>query len=812
MLDSPSARILYMDDDAGLRRLLQKRLERAGYAVDTVADGEHGLAMVEGGSYEVVFVDHAMPGLGGLEVLRALQSRKQCPPVVMVTGIGSEQLAVAAMKEGAADYLVKDCEARYLDLLPAVIEKAVAQRHAEEALQAGQQEARRFSERLTTLHEVTNELTRAGNFDELCLAAVELGRSRLGFERLGLWFVGSDSTEAIGAFGVDEEGGIRDERGQHLKVSPESVLGRLFRREALSELRREDPLLNDMGAPVGSGDHAVAGLWDGEKIVGCLCLDNLPTGESITERDRELLVLYASALGHLCTRKRAEAERERLATAIEQVPDTIVITDPAGTIQYVNPAFTRITGYSREEAIGENPRLLKSGQHDEDFYRELWDTLGRGEVWSGEFVNRRRDGTHYQEEAVLSPVREAGGSLVGYVAVKRDVTHERRVQKELEEQNRLATVGQLAAGIAHEFNNLLTGMMGTAQLMQIQDRLSARAEQRVAVIYEQGQRAARLISQLLDFSRKSVLVRLRPLDLVGLVRESAGLIRQRLPANVSLSIDTALRECLANADVTQVERVLENVTANAIHALRGGGELRIGVSRLTVTSEDDAPAVGMAPGNWVALSVQDNGVGMPGAVVERMFEPFYTTKDVGQGSGLGLAQVYGIVQQHQGAIQVQSAPGKGTTLTVYLPAYQVAADAQETAEPPPAEPVTLLVVEHEPRILQVLRDMLAGLGYEVLTAADDAQAAGVYDDNAERVQAAVLGVGVPGPAGWKLLQSLRLRDPSLHAVAVTGYPLREDSPSLQEPGVAAWVQTPTTMKALHDAVGKAVAARKAAAT
>ena len=256
--------------------------------------------------------------------------------------------------------------------------------------------------------------------------------------------------------------------------------------------------------------------------------------------------------------RKAEQELIRLSLAVEQAAETIMITEPDGTIVYVNPAFEAITGYSCSEAIGKNPRILKSGNQSLEFYRNLWSTLGQGEIWSGRFVNRRKDGRLYDEEAVISPVRDASGNIIHFVAVKRDVTQELTLTAQLQQAQKMEAIGALAGGVAHDFNNLLTTIMGFAELALLENGLDSRVREHIARIPEQGRRAAKLISQLLAFSRRAVTER-QTLSLSAAIKETAKMLERTISENVSIVLDIPKSAAMINADPTQIQQVILNL-------------------------------------------------------------------------------------------------------------------------------------------------------------------------------------------------------------------------------------------------------------
>ncbi len=367
--------------------------------------------------------------------------------------------------------------------------------------------------------------------------------------------------------------------------------------------------------------------------------------------------------------KRIQAERalRRLAAAVDQAPVSIVITDAGGRIEYVNPAFERISGWPAAEVLGKNPRLLKSGRHDAAFYRDLWETIAAGRTWEGQLFNRRRDGRLFAEQAVIAPVREEGGAIDHYVAVKRDVTRELELAEQLAQAQKMESIGRLAGGVAHDFNNLLTVILATASAMG--EALGAGepiAAEDVSEIRDAALRGRDLTRQLLAFAREQPL---HPgtLDLAGELHRSAALLRRALGEGVALSVSAPPDLWPVLGDASQLERVLVNLAVNARDAMPAGGRVALGAENLAAGPAEAARFPGMAPGEYVRLSFRDSGAGMAPETLARAYEPFFTTKPFGQGTGLGLSTVHGIVKQSGGFIRVESAPGQGTLFEICLP-------------------------------------------------------------------------------------------------------------------------------------------------
>jgi two-component system cell cycle sensor histidine kinase/response regulator CckA len=470
-------------------------------------------------------------------------------------------------------------------------------------------------------------------------------------------------------------------------------------------------------------------------------------------------------------RKRAEEARARLATAIDQAAESIIITDIAGTIQYVNPAFERTSGYSQVEALGQTPRILKSGKQNAAFYEDMWATITAGQVWQGRIVNRRKDGNLYTEEGTISPVRDERGTIANYVAVKRDVSRELRLEEQYYQAQKMEAVGRLTAGVAHDFNNILTAINGFSELISLELAPDDPLQDSVKKVLGSGQRATGLVRQLMAFSRKQI-VQPAVLDLNEVIANVDKMLRRIIGEDVELHTVPAPGLWLTRADPVQVEQVILNLAVNARDAMPDGGKLTIETANVTLDEGYAARHLGAQPGEYVLLAVSDTGTGMREEVKSHLFEPFFTTKELGRGTGLGLATVYGIVKQGGGDIQVYSEEGVGTTFKVYLPRVEQAAPSVAPAPVTPEMPAgreTILLVEDDEGARDLTRRVLGGLGYTLLVTKDGQEALRLAAEYPDSIHLLLTDVVLPGMSGTALAEQLARSHPGLKTLYMSGY-------------------------------------------
>lgn len=470
--------------------------------------------------------------------------------------------------------------------------------------------------------------------------------------------------------------------------------------------------------------------------------------------------------------KHAEEELRKLSQAIEQSPVSIIITDTKGRIEFVNSKFCEISGYSRVEALGENTRIFKTGETSAEEYRQLWQTISAGEVWSGKFHNRRKNGELFWEQATIAPVRDAQQRITHYVAVKEDITERKRLEEQLHQAQKLESIGQLAGGVAHDFNNMLAVILGQTQLALEKVQPNHTVRLNLHQILKATERSAELTRQLLAFARKQVIAP-KEIDLNEALTGMLKMVRRLIGEEIDLAWIPENQPLPVNMDPTQIDQILVNLCINARDAISGVGKVTIETHRADIDETycvDHAEAIS---GEYVLLTVSDNGRGMDSATLERIFEPFFTTKGIGCGTGLGLATVYGIVKQNHGFINVYSEPAQGTTFKIYLPRLAEGAvldQKERQIESIARGDETILLVEDEPGILNIAQQMLENYGYRVLTAATPGEAIAVVRECTDEVHLLISDVVMPEMNGPELMKKISSMYPRIRCLYISGYP------------------------------------------
>ncbi len=504
--------------------------------------------------------------------------------------------------------------------------------------------------------------------------------------------------------------------------------------------------------------------------------------------------------------RRAEAQLRLQSAALNAAANAIVITDQEGSIQWVNPAFCDLTGYTTAEVLGKNPRdLVKSGQHPPKFYKKLWETILAGQVWRGEIINRRKDGSLYFEEETITPLRNGQGQISHFIAIKQDITGRKQLEMEnvkltaqFHEAQKMESMGQLAGGIAHDFNNLLVPIIGYASLGMKNLAPDSELYDDLTRIKTAGKKAAELIRLILAFSQRQTLA-METVDLNEVIGELLKMLRRLIGEDIEWQVRLAPDLPRLKADKGQLERVLMNLVVNARDAMPQGGKLTLETTSVALDEAAVAGHIGLPPGTYALLTINDTGHGIDAATQQRIFEPFFTTKEPGRGTGLGLATVYGIVKQHGGDIWVDSEPGVGTTFKIYLPptAEPASTPPAERAEPAPLYGTeTVLVVEDEAKVRQLVSQTLKIYGYQVLEAPDPAAALTLAAAYPGHIQLLLTDVIMPEMNGWELYQRLSPQRSNLKVLYMSGY----SSEIITQHNIliegAAFLQKPFTIESL----------------
>jgi len=532
-----------------------------------------------------------------------------------------------------------------------------------------------------------------------------------------------------------------------------------------------DRLLNEQGEPV-------AIVAAGQDITERKQAENglrKRTAEAETSRRALLYMLEDLTQAQKAVTDANKALR-KLSCCVEQSGEAILITDRQGNIEYVNPAFTRLTGYAAAEAIGRNPKILNSGNQDAAFYRDMWQTIAAGRSWQGKVIDKRKDGSFYPALLTISPIHDQSDNTLQFthfVGIQSDLTRIDDAEERFQQAQKMEAIGTLVGGIAHDFNNMLAGMTGNLYLAKKRAQGMPEILHRLDTVEALSYRASEMIAQLLAFARKGT-INMQAIPLTSYIKEVMKLLSVSVPENIRVEQHICSDDLQVKGDSTQIHQMLMNLVNNARDALDG-----IDKPMLTITLEPfEADETFVQQRNWhihsrrfAHISVRDNGCGIPAHQIKHLFEPFFTTKEQGKGTGLGLAMVYGAVKSHQGFVEVESKAGKGATFHLYLPlvAARSETDQVHAEEPVKGNGECILLVDDEPHLLAAGRDLLTSLGYKVLTAVNGQEAVDTFKAKADSIDLVILDVVMPVMGGVVACQCMREIRANIKVIYSTGY-------------------------------------------
>lgn len=524
--------------------------------------------------------------------------------------------------------------------------------------------------------------------------------------------------------------------------------------------------------------------------------------------DKDQVIGLSGVAADISRRVKMEEEQAILSAAMEQAVESIVITDKYGKIIYVNPAFENITGYIKNEAIGRNPNIVKSGFHGSFFYEEMWNRLKKGLTWNGYLKNKSKDGNIYEEEASISPVFDRTGEIQHFVAVKRDVTQERRMEAQLRKAQKLEAIGTLAGGIAHDFNNILFPIIGFSELLSNKYEKGSEEKRYVKNILSAAYRARDLVHQILTFSRQNEEEK-KPVRIDIIIIEALKLLRASIPSTIEIKTDIENTPLTVLADSTKIHQLAMNLGTNAYQAMEErGGVLGIYLKTVDIDEEDIDRSVmtDISSGKYLRFTVSDTGTGIPRYILERIFDPYFTTKPQGKGTGLGLATVHGIVQSCKGFIRVYSEEGKGSSFNVFLP---VVSDLDYSGEKFLPQSIKggfehILVADDEELIVEVIGDMLKDLGYKTTLRTSSVEAFEAFKANPESFDLLVTDHTMPNMTGFELARKIHTIRKDLPVIVCSGFSEIVAVDKGRKHEISSFIMKPVLKTDLASAVRKAI--------
>ena len=494
------------------------------------------------------------------------------------------------------------------------------------------------------------------------------------------------------------------------------------------------------------------------KIIGTLCI-----GVDITQQQK------------------IKDQLSLLATVTEQASEMIIVTDLNGNIEFVNKIFENISGYNNYEVIGKNPKILKSGKQDANFYKDLWNTISNGNTWRGVIVNRKKNGDLYTEESAIFPIKTNTGKITNYVAVKHDISKEKELEDQLFQSQKLEAIGQLTSGMAHDFNNLLTVISGYAEIERSLCGKDSHSYKNLSTILQASNKASGLIKKLLAFIRKDI-ARPKVLQINDIINNMKDILRRLISEDIELIYLLDDNMPFIKADPAQIEQILINLTVNAMDAILANKNsnnktITFRTSKRFVNKSLSKKDITKSKGSYILLSISDTGVGIPNTIIKKVFDPFFTTKEKGKGTGLGLSTIYRIVKQNKGSITINSSINKDTTFDIYWPVFNEKLVDNSIAKRDKDMKIevvngigTILMIEDNDIVREIGNKILTTAGYDVISFSSGEEALEWFSDNLNNeIDLLFTDIVMEGMDGRKLVDNIRVLKPDIKVLYTSGY-------------------------------------------
>ncbi len=790
--------ILTIDDDVAIRDSFRSYLEDYDYRVIEAENGRIGLDSFNSNNPDLVLVDLRMPEVDGLEVVRVIKETNPEIPIVVISGTGVIRDAIRALKLGAWDYLFKPIED--LSILSHTIEQSLERaRLLRENKQYQQNLENEVNQRTAELKRTNEELKR-----EIIIRE----SAELKFEKSERMLDSILKTVPDVIYRLDKQGQIIfiNDAVKKYGYDPSELIGVDF----ISLIDADDHEKLKYSMTEQRTGHRRTKDIEVKFSVNVGNIQDSKSTDNFSENDAVVFLIetegiYDTEIPHaesfvgtqgiardITEKKQAEAEIQKLKQAVEHSPTPIVITDSKAIIEYVNYAFTEVTGYSKEEVVGKNPRLLKSGETPQQTYKVLWENLIAGKSWHGEFCNRKKNGELYWEIASIAPIYNSLGQITHFVGIKEDITESRQLEQQYQQAQKMEAIGRLAGGIAHDFNNLLTVIAGNSELalmnLDKNDPLYFSFEE----ISSTASHAADLTRQLLAFSRKQIITP-KIVNLNKVLKELNKMLQRIIGEDIRLITEYEENLYRTKTDLSQVEQVIVNIAVNARDAMPDGGNLTIKTSNFMIGIDNQKSHPESKIGKYVNLTIGDTGSGMSSDTLEHIFEPFYTTKGEGKGTGLGLATVFGIVKQNGGFIEVDSELNKGTTFNIYLPRIIGEEEATKKDDLSIKElkgTETIFLVEDDDTLRRMITRSLEKFGYNVIGSESGEDALQKSSHPEFTTDLVITDIVLQGMNGKEFADEFNKMHPDVKVLFTSGYTdtsivyksiLNEDIPFLQKP-------------------------------
>ncbi len=745
-------RVLIVEDSEDDTLLTLRELRGGGYTVDYVRvdTSEQMQKAIEQQSWDIIIADYTLPAFSAPSALKLLQSLKLDLPFIIVSGTIGEDIAVASMKAGANDYIIKGNLAR---LVPAV-ERELREAKDRQKGHIAEQALRDSEARYRLLFESNPHPMWV--FDSQTLAFLAVNQA------------------AISHYGYSE--------AEFLQIT----IADIYLPEDISKLHQTL-------SPITTSHNQVA-IWKHRKKDGSL-IDVEVVIHTLLFAGRQANLVLVDDITH---RLQAEQKIREQAALLDVATDAIFVRDMEHHILFWNKGAEHLYGWSSAEALGKNAVELL---YDEDIllpFAEIQATLAKAGNWQGELQQVTKSGKNITVESRWTLVLDETSTPKSILTVSTDITEKKQLEMQFLRTQRLESLGTLASGIAHDFNNILTPILVVAQLLPLKfPNIDDSSQQLLEILENNAKRGADLVKQILSFSRGGAEGSRTTIQVRHLLADVAKVARRTFPKSIETQTDIIPELWTIYADATHIHQVLMNLIVNARDAMPDGGNLTISAENIWIDQNYAYIHVDAKVGSYIAITITDTGVGISPGIIDRIFDPFFTNKEVGKGTGLGLSTVMGIVKSHGGFVNVYSQVGKGSRFQVFLPSnQQTETIVAENTELLNGNNELILVVDDEATICEIAKSTLETHNYRVLTASDGIGALALYAQYKDNISAVLIDMIMPGMDGSTTILTLQRINPQVKIIAMSGLMLNWTNAQKMDLGIQKCLPKPFTAQAL----------------
>ncbi|MBN2245499.1 MAG: response regulator [Candidatus Aminicenantes bacterium] len=710
--------------------------------------------------WDIIIADNILPGFSGMEALKAAKKQKPDLPFIMISDKKDEQDVIETLKAGAQDYILKD---RLFRLCPGVnqalkyLQFNLEKKKAEKQLQKMGKRFHLLAENITDVI-WTMDIDRKFTFVSPSVTRV------LGFKIDDL--LGSTIDKLISPEDLKDVVNILDV----ILVRTKNNIKKPMENKDTFEMK----VLSKSGKKVWMETKMVI-LYDNERN---------PSGFLGVSRD-------------ITERKQKDTEIALLALAVKQMDEGVVLTDSKGMIQYVNESFEKLSGITRNKLIGKPMRVLSHGSDPASPDLDILSKLPKNRPWKGQLKRIRTDDSSYMANVSLYPMKDMNGKLINYIYIERDITQDLNLQDKFVQMQKMEALGTLAGGIAHDFNNILMPIIVNSEMLLWDSDGSGPEYAYLNQILEAAQRGKALIKQILSFSRKNTVEK-KTVDLVTLIKESLSFLQASFPSTIKIDMDIKVHEGKIDANPSQIQQVIMNLCTNAADALEvNGGSIKISLSQVEFKPEDDIPDKQIKHGSYLKFSVSDSGPGIDPDILDKIFDPFFSTKDPGKGSGMGLSVARKIIFDHNGTITLESQPKKGATFHVYFPlSEKILSEDEGKSDFLQGGSERILLVDDEIVLVKSVKNMLEKMGYSVFDMTSSHEALQIFKSRPDDFDLVISDQTMPDLTGIQLAQEINRIRSSIPLVLMTGFSEVYSPKEMKELGIDAYLIKPVSTKKL----------------